>query len=375
MNDDRRNETHYQTGTVPSPRSHGGLVAVLLVMVVLLSGIITLLSLLNIRLFVALKSQEDSALHLQSTAAETQATEPDQTLPSSSPIDLQLQPEGVGLGIPSEELTPQQIYSNCIDSVVSVTCDGAAGTGVVIDEGGYIVTNYHLIQEDSQIQVRLSDDRQLTACLVGSDPVSDLAVLYVEAQGLAAAVFGDSDTLQVGDTVCAIGDPMGDQVQGTMTNGTVSAIDGGQIRTDVLGNNTGPLLDRFGNVIGIHAGVDPEGGDFVIPSATVKQIVEQLIGQGYVSGRPGLGILWEPLTELYRHYYELPAGLYITEVTGCQGLAVGDILISVDGIPVTTGQELTAALLTCQVGDLVELEIYRDDRYHTVDATVQEAKG
>lgn len=289
-----------------------------------------------------------------------------------------------------------------INSVVSITCaleNGiSSGTGVVLSSNGYLVTNCHVVSGARAIEVRLTDDRVFPAALVGADAVSDLAVLYVEAEDLTPAEFGSSDAIRVGDAVAAIGDPLGVELRGTMTNGIVSAINrnlstGGRTMTLIQtnaalnsGNSGGPLINCYGQVIGINtmkigafvddAGV--EGLGFAIPSTTVKEIVDQLIAQGYVSGRPGMGITGETVSGFYQRYFGLPAGVYITEVTPGgpgekAGLAARDVLTKMNGRALTCAEDLTAALAGCQAGDTVSLEVWRDRQKLTLTLRLGQA--
>lgn len=366
MNDTKRNhmpheEGFYQTGAATRPRSHGTLVLILLVAVVLLVGVLTILSLLNIRLFVTLKNQEKDALKLQNTQASTSET----SLKSHQPaFSIELEEN-------QEDLTLQQIYAGCIDSVVSVRSDGTTGTGLVLTDDGYILTDCTLVKDARELTVELADQRCLTARVIGMDDLLNLAVLHVDAPNLAAPVFGNSNELEQGDTVISIGDPLGENYDGILSNGNISSVSGDAICTDGLHSQAGPLLNRFGQVVGFQIG---ESG-YAIPSATVKKIVEQLVNQGYVSGRPGLGIRWEQVPELHQKYYALPAGLYITGADGHSALSVGDILISLNGKQITSEEELLAALYACKIGDVVQLEIFRNDSVNTVTVTVVEYKG
>ena len=401
----------YQTGSTNPPKSRSGLVAGLLMIVIFLAGITSILGILNIRLFSALNSQTDSTVSL-SLQAGNNATNPTDNEVSSAPnvpkqdvtIQIVQAPESADNISQSGGMALQDIYADCIDSVVSITCTSASGsssgTGVVLAANGYIVTNCHVVQNAQAITVQLSDDRQFRASLVGADEASDLAVLYVDAEDLAPAQFGDSEKLRVGDAVCAIGDPLGAGLRGTMTNGIVSAINrdittGGRTMTLIQtnaalnsGNSGGPLINCYGQVIGINtmkigdymssAGV--EGLGFALPSTTVVEVVGQLINQGYVSGRPYLGFTGEPVSALYQYYYRLPAGMFITEVTSgsnadIQGLESGDILISLDGTTVTTVEELTTVLYGYEVGDTVEAVIYRNKKQQTITLTIEEARG
>ena len=401
----------YQTGDTQPPKSHSGLVAVLLVAVIILAGISSILGIMNIRLFKQISKQKDSSVSLSLQAEHSNSGTNDaniSTAPASPREDVEIQldetPKADGTVSQNGSMSLQQIYAECINSVVSISCRMAegtsTGTGVVIAQQGYIVTNCHVVEDAQTITVRLTDQRVLSASLVGADATSDLAVLYVDANDLTAARFGDSDQLQVGDSVCAIGDPLGVELRGTMTDGIVSAINrdittGGRTMTLIQtnaalnsGNSGGPLINCYGQVIGINtmkigdymnsAGV--EGLGFAIPSSTVKSIVDQLIRQGYVSGRPYLGISGEAVSALYQHYYRLPEGLFITQVSpgsdaDKKGLETGDILLSIDGKGVTTPEELTTLLYNYEVGDTLQAVIFRNRKQYSVDLLVEEATG
>ena len=230
--------------------------------------------------------------------------------------------------------------------------------------------------------------------MVGTDRLSDLAVLYVDATDLTPGEFGDSAQTRVGDAVVAIGDPLGVEFRGTMTDGIVSAINrnvqtGGRnmtlIQTNAAlnsGNSGGPLLNCFGQVIGINAmkigtftdSAGVEGLGFAIPSVTVKEIVDQLISQGYVSGRPYLGIQSHTISTDYQKFYHLPAGVRVTKVEQqgpCHGLLViGDIITALDTQPIQSTDDLIAALYAHTPGDTVTLSVYRQSRNLTVTVTL-----
>ena len=400
----------YQTGSTKPPKSRSGPVALLLILVIFLAGLTSILGIMNIRLFSVLKSQDQGTIPVSlsnnspTIPTGTGNAAPAPTVPAGS-VNIQMAPSPEkGEAADDQSLPLQDIYANTIDSVVSITCVGesgsGSGTGVIVADNGYIVTNCHVVEGARVITVLLSDDRTFPASIVGTDPISDLAVIYVEAESLQAATFADSEDIRVGDAVCAIGDPLGSELRGTMTNGIVSAINrdittGGRTMTLIQtnaalnsGNSGGPLIDRFGHIIGINtmkigdsmsaAGV--EGLGFAIPSATVVDVIAQIIDQGYVSGRPTVGISGEPVSALYQYYYRLPAGLFLNVVVegsdaAGQGLMPGDILISLNGKSVTSNQELTEFLYGCQVGDTVEAIIYRNKTKYTVTLTIEEAKG
>ena len=404
----------YGTGRTNPPKNHGSGFALLMILVIFLVGIVTLLSILNIRLFQKLNQQDPQDLSIAFTPETTAATEPmiiETTAPmpmvcseDSVTIDLQESPESVA-NIPQEGgMALQDIYELNIPSVVSILCyngrHNSTGTGVVLTEDGYIVTNAHVVENASYVTVKLTDDREFDAVLVGRDEVSDLAVLHIDAMDLIPAAFGDSEILRVGDSVVAIGDPLGVDLRGTYTNGIISAInrdvavDGRTmtlIQTNAAlnsGNSGGPLINCYGQVIGINtmkigaftdaAGV--EGIGFAIPSTTVKDIVDQIIAQGYVSGRPTLGVSGESLSTLYQHFYHLPAGLYITAVEYNSpaylcGIEEGDILLSIDENRITDMDSLKAVLYTHEAGDAVTVTIYRNGTTASATVTLAENKG
>ncbi|MBQ4600676.1 MAG: trypsin-like peptidase domain-containing protein [Oscillospiraceae bacterium] len=395
----------YQTGKTTPPKSHGGLVAVLLVLVILLCGIVSVLGLLNVRLFAQIKNQKgsDESMLRFSAADPTDATQSAAFYSNDPAIVLETTPAGVE-NIPQEGgLSLQEIYAKAIDSVVSISCSASggssSGTGVVLSADGYLVTNYHVVEGAAVIYAQFTDGRKLEAQIVGMDEISDLAVLQVAAADLSPAQFGDSGVLRVGDSVVAIGDPLGTQLRGTMTDGIVSAINRDILtegRTMTLiqtnaalnsGNSGGPLLNCYGQVIGINtmkigdyvssAGV--EGLGFAIPATTVQEIVNQILAQGYVSGRPTLGITGEGLSTFYQMYYRLPAGLYITQVeenssAASVGLQPGDVLLSIDETRIQSVDTLKSVLYSHQVGDTVQAVIYRSGRRYQVELTVDEAR-
>ena len=404
----------YGTGPTEPPKSRGALLALLLILIIFLCGIVTMLSLLNIRLFRELKTdrQEHQELAISFTTEPTEAPT-EQTLPTeqapaamaaslpNATMNLQAAPKGIDNIPEGGGMALQDIYTLNIPSVVSITCQSSrgssSGTGVVLTADGYIVTNAHVVENAQIISVQLTDDRSFGAGLVGCDTVSDLAVLRIDCADLTPAQFGDSSTLRVGDTVVAIGDPLGAAFRGTYTNGIVSAINrdvdmNGRTMTLIQtnaalnsGNSGGPLINCYGQVIGINtmkigtftddAGV--EGLGFAIPSTQVKEIVDQIVAQGYVSGRPSIGFTGEALSTFYQHYYRMPAGLYITEVepgsdAAKKGIQEGDMLLYLGDTRVTSTQDLKTALYDSEAGDVVEVIVYRNGQQYKLELTLSE---
>lgn len=318
----------------------------------------------------------------------------------TDPVSLTVQPSPAGEQAPLSEvpgaLSLQEIYQKLSPSVVSIVTSlqsgSATGTGIIMSADGYIITNHHVIEDASQITVVSYDDAQYPAALVGSDAISDLAVLRIEAEGLTAAEFGDSDALRVGDAVVAIGDPLGIQLRGTMTNGIVSAINRDLtvedrkmtlIQTNAAlnsGNSGGPLINCYGQVIGIntmkmssyYSSASVEGLGFAIPIKVAKPIIDELIENGYVSGRPAIGINGEAMPEYARLYYRLPKGVYITYVSETsdayrKGIREGDILTAVNDTEVSTLDEVNAVKNQFSAGDTLTLTIFRSGKYYSAE--------
>ena len=405
---DERNQQHdkpqerhsYENGSTQPPKNHGSAIAVVLCGVIFVCGIFSALGIWKWNKLLNSDPSSITSFTLSSGENNSPSNPSTQELPlPDSSLTLELSPppgsvdnipQAGGLGL-------QEIYDKNIPSVVSITCTlsggTSSGTGLVLSENGYLVTNAHVVSGAQQIEVLFTDGRTMNARLVGLDKMSDLAVLYVDATDLIPATFGDSTQLRVGDAVVAIGDPLGVALRGTMTDGIVSAINrnvytGGRnmtlIQTNAAlnsGNSGGPLINCYGQVIGINtmkigtyadaSGV--EGLGFAIPSAIVKEIVDQLINQGYVSGRPALPVSGEWVSAFNQAFRRLPAGLYITQADKDSGLRAKDILLSVGGVRVTQEEELVQALYAHQVGDQVALIYYRNGKQYTTTITLSEA--
>ena len=406
-----REEGSYRTGSTTPPRDYGWVVTTVLVMLIILGGIGSTLSMLNIQPASAAAETEPAQVTFVSGGTISQGLEPTEDILQTQPTQP-VKPGGARLhisesplsqeNIPEEgALSWQKVYEKVIPSVVSISCSGrggsSSGTGVIMTRNGYIITNAHVVEDAQAIEVLLTDGRYLPARLVGSDSLSDLAVLFVEEKNLTPAEFGDSAALRVGDAVVAIGDPLGIELRGTMTDGIISAINrdlttGGRtlslIQTSAAlnsGNSGGPLVNCYGQVVGINtmkigdyassAGV--EGLGFAIPMTTVKDVVEQLLNQGYVAGRPTLGLEGQMVSTFYQMYYRLPAGLMITAIDPAsdafaKGLQTGDILLYLDGRPVSGPSVLSEVVNSHAVGESVNVILYRAGQEYAVDLTVTE---
>lgn len=288
----------------------------------------------------------------------------------------------------------------------------ATGSGVIISEDGYIITNNHVINAESSsiyyqvteatsIKVHLygdSDDVQYEAEVVGSDSTSDLAVLKIESdQELTAIKIGDSDNLRVGEFVMAVGNPLG--LDSSVTCGVISALnrevtdsDGNTyltIQTDAAinsGNSGGALVNSKGELIGINSlklsnssssETTIEGIGFAIPVNSSMDIIDQLIEYGTVR-RPYIGISGSSLTEALSERYNYPVGVYVESVEEGgpaeeAGLEVGDVITEVDGQAVESVEEINTIKNTYSIGDTISLTVYRNNDYITVDVTLGEA--
>ena len=282
------------------------------------------------------------------------------------------------------------IVDSAAPSVVEYVTEGA-GSGVVLSEDGYIVTNHHDIDGANTIKVRLSDGQTYTAALTGTDAKTDLAVLKINASGLATAKLADSSAVRVGDFVIAIGNPLG-ELGGTVTEGIISAkdreitIDGEAmtlLQTSAAvnpGNSGGGLFNLDGELVGVvnakSSGDDIEGLAFAIPSDTVKEIVQALIQYGYVTGRPQLGISVAQITKPgmgWQTYYSTP-GLYVTQSSADKGLKAGDRIIQIDGAAINNAADVSAVLSRHSVGDVVKVVVSRSGKETTISVKLTEQK-
>ena len=343
-------------------------------------------------------SQSETPAQAETPEADTSSALAAQ--PAENPPSVEIESSPAAPATPASEdeadgaLSLQEIYKKCIGSVVSITASAqsgkSSGTGSVLSADGYLITNHHVIENAQVIAVQTSDDRQFQASIIGSDEASDLAVLKVDATDLQPAEFGDSGKLAVGDRVVAIGDPLGAQLRGTMTSGIVSAINRDLevndrtmtlIQTDAAlnnGNSGGPLINCYGQVIGINTmklrsyySTTAEGLGFAIPMAVAKPILEELMENGYVAGRPAIGISYDTLPLAFRIYYNLPEGVYISAVydgsdAQAKGVAAGDIITAVNGTRVTSIDELNRVKNQFTAGDSITLTLYNGGSYRDV---------
>ena len=288
-----------------------------------------------------------------------------------------------------EELSLQELYERCAPTIVSISAYQSGkmgyswGSGVIISEDGLILTNCHVLEDSDSAVVTLSDGSEYDALLVGADSISDVALLKIDAGGLPVAVMGESNRLRVGDRVAAIGNPLGEDFRNTLTDGIISAIERGMtyhgrsmtlLQTNTAineGNSGGALFNLQGQVIGItnmkmmSSYSSIEGIGFAIPSATVCTVVNALVRDGEVKGRPSIGITVGVIPETAKEKYNLPEGLYVTAVSDGsdakeKGIREGDVITAANGIPVTTTNEISDIKNDMQVGETIVLTVWRD---------------
>ena len=309
----------------------------------------------------------------------------------------------------SREMTPAEVYAQNVNSTVGITTSvttnfwgyqttaAASGSGFILTEDGYILTNFHVIEDSNSVTVTAYDGTTYDATVVGYDESNDIAVLKVEAEGLTPVVLGDSDDLNVGDTVVAIGNPLG-ELTFSLTSGVVSALDRevtmssgvtmDLIQTDCAinsGNSGGALFNLYGEVIGItnakysgsgssgQASIDNIG--FAIPINSVRNIVESIIENGYIV-KPYIGVSVTDVSAETQSY-GLPQGAAVKEVTEGSpaeqaGLQVNDIITRVGDTEITCSDDLVSLVKECQAGDELVMQVYRSGETLELTVTVAE---
>lgn len=278
------------------------------------------------------------------------------------------------------------------------------GTGIVMSEDGYIITNAHVVVTSEygtkitakKVTVVLSDQSEHEAEIIGADTKTDLAVLKIDPDGvdLVPAEFGNSDELAEGELAVAIGNPLGFELYGSTTCGIISALNRtistdndslSLIQTDAAinpGNSGGPLINSFGQVIGINSSkivtTQVEGIGFAIPINEAKPIIDDLINKGYVSGRPLIGITGEDINQRTARYYDIPEGIMVRFIEPGSaadeaGVKLADIIVGIEGTAVKTMDELNNIKDKHSAGDTVTITVYRDGSELDLELTLGEA--
>ena len=412
-------QNYYTPGGKPK-KKHTGLLVVLVILALLTGAASWAVNVMGLRVDIGQKGavvsigEKTETPEKEAEAPAVEAVRPEQKPETpeamsvapgdTAGLELRETPQSVE-NRPAEEesaLSLQQIYAKVNPSTASISCvkqnGTGTGTGIVMSADGYVITNYHVIDDAQRIYVLVEDREPFVATLVGGDETTDIAVLKVEAVDLVPAEFGNSDALRVGDMVVAIGDPLGTELRGTMTDGIVSAINrdlnlsGRQmtlIQTNAAlnsGNSGGPLINCYGQVIGINTmkmsnysstSATVEGLGFAIPITSAKPIIDELIEKGYVSGRPALGIQGQTLDIRAQFFYHLPSGVIVTGILEDsdayqKGLMEDDVIVGLNDMAVNSLEDLVAAKNDLTAGDLVTLTIYRGGSYYKAEVELMD---
>lgn len=312
------------------------------------------------------------------------------------------------------QMTPAEVYANYIDASVGISVDvvttnyfqqpvtaAAAGSGFVLTEDGYIMTNYHVIEDASKITVTFVDGTSYTAKLVGGDADNDIAVIKIDAKGLKPVIIGDSSKMYVGETVLTIGNPLG-ELTFSLSDGVISALEraitvsqGKQMQmiqtncTINSGNSGGPLFNLYGEVIGIvtakysspssslgGSSASVEGLGFAIPITQVKDMIGDLISKGYVSGKPFLGVSVKDV-DAAAQVYGIPKGAELKYVapgltSAKSGLKEGDIVTAIGETKITGRDSLIQEIAKHKAGETLQITLYRNGQEQTIDLTLGE---
>ncbi len=306
-----------------------------------------------------------------------------------------------------EPLTYAQVSALVEDSVVEITTEKTsgnsympqyvttgAGSGVILTADGYIVTNNHVIDGAEKINVTLHNGESYEATLVATDEQTDLAVIKIEAEGLSPVTIGKSSELQTGDEILVVGNPLG-ELGGSVSKGIISAldrqitIDGNEmtlLQTDAAvnpGNSGGGMFNMYGELVGIvnakSSGSDVDNIGFAIPIDSATDVIEQLISFGYVQDRPRLGVTMVEITDSFTalQYRVNEYGVYILQVEdgSCAdkaGIKVGDRLVSIGDVEISSADNVSSALSNFKAGDSVEITVSRDGKNLTLNAVLDE---
>ena len=394
----------HQPQKQPKPKKHGSKFGLKLLAVVLCCAITSAASL---GVFVVMI--QNGVINVQSSEASSNAaftisrvvngdtssdtsTSSDGTVSAMSDQDIAAKLTPSVVCIQNYQVTQNYGFMQTDTSDSSVS-PASEGSGIIMSEDGYIITNAHVVEGATSLKVMTSDGETYEAQLIGSDTVTDLAVVKINATGLTAAEFGSSEDLRVADKVMAIGNPGGHELSSSVTIGYVSALNRAiannttgytmeYIQTDAAinpGNSGGALINKYGQVVGINSAkisaTGYEGLGFAIPIDTAQPIISDLIQYGYVKDRAVLGISGQFIDSMTGRFYGLPQGEYVAQLNSSEaqasGLQVGDVITAIDNQQLDSESTLRSAILSKKPGDTVTLQVYRSS---TQQSTTVELK-
>lgn len=396
----------YQTGSTQPPKAASGIFTVLLVAAIFLGGLISGLGLVNVRHIRQLSQQPGPTIPV---------SQGDYTLPADdNPIFSSDVPAPEVPDTRQVQMVTVQspYYANNVEKLALEDSDAIyqanqpslvevyalshsnatqSAVGIVLTADGYILTNAHIVEAAKRIFVYLPDGRLMPAAVVGSDNLTDMAVLYVQTNGLTPATFGTSQTLQVADPIYTVSLAQQAQEPMLMTESSMFTasrkFSTDHYELDLLQINhhseSGPLFNSFGHIVGLCISRtaqyfhENDNLSMILGTVDMQNIIDQLVDQGYVSGRPALGFQVEAVSMLFQHYWDLPGGLMVSGVTADsdaaqRGLRNGDIILALAGEDLTTREDLYTVLYSCAVGQEVIAVIFRDGKITTVTLTVTE---
>lgn len=346
---------------------------------------------------------EDNAV-LEASESEEESSANDNSVIRSKTID-------VTTNSTSTKMTPQDVYENYVNAVVLVYNQGttstywgqtesqSSGSGMIISKDGYVLTNNHVVSGAEKLTVMTTSGEEYDATVIGADEVNDVALLKIEGdEDFPTVSIGDSDKIEVGEQVCAIGNPLG-ELTNTLTVGYVSALDReisesstgttiNMFQTDCAinaGNSGGPIFDMNGNVVGITTAkysssgysnaASVEGIGFCIPINDAMSIVNDLMQYGYVKGRVSMGVSVRAMDTTVAQYYNLPTGVYVAGVTSGSaaekaGIQEGDMICAIDGDDTASVAALKQKLKDYKPGDTATVSIYRTTTNEKLDVTI-----
>ena len=356
-----------------------------------------------------------TVIHKNAEAAameQQQFTEdPDQEPPVSTDVTQPYPNLPTNVSMEPTGMEPADIYNQACEEVVGITTEvitrnfwgqvsstPVSGTGFIISEDGYIMTNYHVIEEAHlngyDITVMMYDGTTYQASIVGTEADNDIAVLQINATSLNSVTFGNSDAIQVGDQIYPVGNPLG-ELAFTMTFGRVTALDRmittsesatpiNMFQIDAAvnsGNSGGPVYDDEGEVVGVvtakYSDSGIEGLGFAIPINDAVNIATELITNGYVTGKPYLGVIPKTMSSSAAEYYNSVEGAYVTSVVtespaALADIKAGDVIYRLGEMDVTSEEELRTALRSYRAGDTVNVYVYRSGEELTLSVTLGE---